>query len=322
MVTLELIESFDGLAKFLPQWSHFLTVIRPPTPFQTLQWLLPWGSHFASRRLYVMVFRVNDSVVGILPCFLHDWNGRRQLTIMGTGLSDYLDPVFDPRYSECNASVLAAHLERAPEWEVCDWQDLSAGTPLAILGPTCTDVPCTAVRLSASFDQFISGRPHGLRRNLRRYRDKLESLGRLQFVASETADACLLDALVQLHRARWQRSSEPGIIDQNRAEAFIREAARSLAGCGMLRLFALYLDARIIAVILALRHSTTIFSYLSAFDPEYERFGCGRDLLGRAFEYAHTNAYRYWNFLRGEENYKITWGAEIIQKCRLTLSRA
>jgi len=74
-----------------------------------------------------------------------------------------------------------------------------------------------------------------------------------------------------------------------------------------------------VAVVLALRNRTTLYSYLSAFDPDYEQLGFGRELLGQAIRYAHEHGYRTWNFMRGDEPYKYSWGARPIPKCRLIL---
>jgi len=75
-----------------------------------------------------------------------------------------------------------------------------------------------------------------------------------------------------------------------------------------------------VATILALRNETTLFSYLTAFAPEYKKYGFGHEVLARALRYACEHGYR-WNFLRGEEPYKAAWGADRIPKRRLILKR-
>jgi CelD/BcsL family acetyltransferase involved in cellulose biosynthesis len=109
------------------------------------------------------------------------------------------------------------------------------------------------------------------------------------------------------------------MIDSNRAEGFLREVAAPLASLDALRIFTLRFQERIAAIILALCHRGAICSYLSAFDPEYEKFGCGRELLARALHYACTHGYRCWDFLRGDEPYKLDWGAQLVPKARLLL---
>jgi CelD/BcsL family acetyltransferase involved in cellulose biosynthesis len=112
------------------------------------------------------------------------------------------------------------------------------------------------------------------------------------------------------------------MVDANGAAPFLRDVAAVLARENTLLFFTLYFRDRVAAILLALRNSTTIFSYLSAFDPEHEALGLGRELLACAFEYAHRERYRWWNFLRGDEAYKFSWGAQAVPKCRLVLRRA
>src|SRR5205823_10922824 len=124
-------------------------------PFQTVEWLLTWWSHFGSGRPHVLVFRQADETVGLIPCFLHQWNGRRQLTLMGSGISDDLDPVIERRHVPAVLELLTGHLTETPEWEVCDWQDLSADSPLAALGAATEDTPCSRLALPPNFETFL-----------------------------------------------------------------------------------------------------------------------------------------------------------------------
>jgi CelD/BcsL family acetyltransferase involved in cellulose biosynthesis len=237
-------------------------------------------------------------------------------------MSDYLDPVFDARYFPAIAQALKSHLLNFSGWEFCDWQDLSAHTPLRALAPAAEDTPCSRVPLASSFERFLAQRPHGLKRNLRRYREKALAFGAMHFRISADPEPYLLRNLIELHRARWQHSGRPGMIDANAAEGFVQDAARTMAEEGMLRIFTLYFREQVGAIVLALRNEGTLFSYLSAFDPEHEVLGLGRELLKCSLEHAHAERYQCWDFMRGDEPYKLTWGAQVVPKCRLRFDRS
>ena len=206
--------------------------------------------------------------------------------------------------------------------DVCDWQDLSVETPLQALGEASDDTPCSQIRFGRSFEDFLTERPKDLRRNLRRYKEKAEALGKVRFAVTSGADRELLDTLIELHAARWQRSGQAGTIESNHAAGFLRTVAGILARRDCLRIFTMHFKARTAAIVLAFHNETTIFSYLSAYDPEYERFGFGRELLLQALHYAQRRGYTRWNFLRGEEPYKFSWGAERIPKRRVVVERS
>jgi CelD/BcsL family acetyltransferase involved in cellulose biosynthesis len=111
------------------------------------------------------------------------------------------------------------------------------------------------------------------------------------------------------------------MIQANRSEAFLREVAAEFAGRDMLRLFAVRYRGRIAAVVLAFLYANQVFSYLSAFDPEFESLSLARNLLYQSIRQCFERNYRSWDFLRGEEPYKFSWGAERIPKRRITLTR-
>ena len=328
MLTLEVIEEVSRLREFQGEWSLFTRTIPTLTPFQLPEWLLTWWSHFGSGKPHVLVFRHDHQIAGIHPCFLHRWNGRRQLTLIGSGISDYLDPVWQPQYSAAILEGLGNHLHDNLDWDICDWQDLSTETPLKPLKPghrflieTHADSPCSEVNLALPFEEFLRNRPKGLRRNLRRYGERARAIGPVRFDVSREADAEIMNALIDLHAARWTKTGEAGMIQANGSAEFLLEIAGILARSDMLRLFSLRFNGPIVAAILAFRNASTIFGYLSAFHPEYEHLDFGHALICEALRYSQEQGFCAWNFLRGEEPYKFVWGAQPIPKCRLVIRR-
>jgi CelD/BcsL family acetyltransferase involved in cellulose biosynthesis len=328
-VTPEIIDNFPRLVEVEPEWSSFSRTIAGVTPFQLPQWLLTWWRHFGNGQLHVLVFREKDAMVGIVPCFRHKWNGLRQMTLIGSGISDYLEPAIDPQSCPAILNCLGDHLEAEMDWDICDWQDLSIDTPLRGLESegnfeltSASDLPCSEIRLEGTFDEFQNARPKDLKRNLRRYGKKAEATGSVHFEVVKEARPELIKALIDLHDAKWQRRGEPGMIQANGSAEFLCEVVCKFARGDMLRFFSLRFRDQIAAIILAFPYGSTMFGYLSAFDPEHEALGFGRTLLLEAIRYCYQNGYGAWNFLRGDEPYKFWWGAQIIPKCRVRLIRA
>ncbi len=327
-LTLEIIDDVARLVELEPDWSCFAQKIPGLTPFQLPQWLFTWWKHFGNGQLHVLVFRDRDGIVGVVPCFRHHWNGLRQITLIGSGISDYLEPAISLEYQPAILDHLRNHLAADPGWDVCDWQDLSAQTPLAGIRPgadfeliASPDVPCTEIRFNGSFEKFCASRSKDLRRNLRRYRKKAEAIGAVQFEVGNEAHPELMNALIELHTAKWEKRGEPGMIQANSSAEFLCEVARGFSTRDMLRFFSLRFQGKIVALILAFPYRKTMCGYLTAFDPEHEPLGFGRTLLFEALGFSYENGYNAWNFLRGEEPYKFWWGAELIPKCRVRLTR-
>lgn len=319
---LEVIDSFSGLEQIQQGWPAFAETIDGLTPFQLPEWLLTWWRHLGDGQLHVLIFREGGTVAAVIPLFRHEWQGRRQLTLIGSGISDYLEPPIAPEHSGQVIDRLRGHLRENGAFDICNWQDLSAGTLLRRLAPLQDDTPCSEIKLTGSFEDYWAQRSKDLRRNLRRYGDRAEQMGSVKFAVTSKADAGLMGELIRLHGDRWQKQDLPGMIVANNSGEFLREAAQEFERSEMLRFFSLRFKEEVAAVSIGFLYRDALYSYLSAFDPEYEILGFGRRLLYESLRYAYGQKYTAWNFCRGGEPYKFSFGAERIPKYRLILTRA
>lgn len=328
MTELEVIDDFSRLCQIQDEWFLFAGKIANLTPFQLPQWLLTWWLHFGSGRLQVLVFRRASAILAIIPCFHHQWQGRRQMTLIGSGISDYLEPAILPEHIREVLDCLRAYLEANPDWDICDWQDLSGDSSLkqiqvsgAIQSAAREDIPCSEIRLTGTFEEFWRQRPKELRQNVRRDRNRAEMANSLEFTTATQANPELLQALIQLHGARWEKRGESGAIAANGSAEFLRDVAFEFARLGILQFFTLRFGGKISAAMLTFLYANTVFFYLSGFDPEHGTLSLGSTLLFEALGHCFEKKYDAWNFLRGSERYKFRWGAQSIPKCRLILTR-
>jgi CelD/BcsL family acetyltransferase involved in cellulose biosynthesis len=328
MLTVQVVANCTDLEKLASEWCGLISRVDYVTPFQTPPWLLTWWSHFGSGHVQVLVFRDGRGLVGVIPCFLHEWEGRRQLTLIGSGISDYPEPVIDPRHASDILVLFQEHLLASPDWDIGNFQDLSESTPLRALVSSdrlqaniSKDDDCSRIPLTGTFEEFWSHRPKDLRRNVRRYGEKARSIGDLTFEIAHVNSNELVDALVDLHEARWQARGEAGMIQANHSAGFTRDVNRLFSSLGMLLVMGLRFQGAVVAVLLNFVYRDVVYSYLSAFDPKYETLGFGRALLYEGIRYSYERRYKEWHFLRGDEPYKASWGAQTIPKCRLVFTR-
>jgi len=324
---LAVIDKLGDLEQIAKEWEELLRHIGDITPFQLPPWQLTWWKHFGSGLLRVLVFRENGRMVGIVPCFLHEWNNRRQLTLIGSGLSDYLEPAIEDQHAGVILEFLQRYLQSREEWDVCDWQDLNAGSRLAALRGDGFRVeeregqPCSRIPLNGTYDEFWRGRGKDLRRNVRRYGLRAAEAGAVEFKVIEKPDAALLHSVIQLHTARWEAKGEPGMIAANHAAEFLCDVGLLFADRGMVRVFTIHFQGQTAALNLAFLFRNTVFAYMSAFDPQHEHFGFGRKLLHDAIKHCYESGVAYWNFMRGDEPYKFSWGAECVAKSRMFVEK-
>jgi len=329
LIEQQIVTDRHALLALEEDWTALARTNASLTPFQTPAWLTTWWRHFANGDLHVLTYRDGQRLLAVVPCFLHVWNGRRQLTLIGSGISDYLDPLFQQDATEAVISRLAEHLCRCADWDVCDWQDLSCGTPVRQLAHHSSltlraseDQVISAIDLPEDFDSYWSARSADLRRNVRRYRAKAEAEAPLQFSVDARPSDALVDAVLQLHTRRWRAAGQRGMVSANASAQFLKEMSARFAQCDMTRVFSLRFRDKIVAAILGFILNGQFFSYMSGFDPEFESLGFGRTILFETIRSLHHAGVRRFDFLRGDEDYKSWWGAVTMPRCRLLITRA
>lgn len=320
MTEIEEVITMDDLETLRPGWSALWERCPAATPFQAPEWLLPWYRHFAAPNpLRVLALRRGNRLVGLAPLFLHHWRGRRQLSLLGTGITDRLDILLEPGAEESGARLILEHLgEHRDRWDVCDLEQLPAACPL-LRAPVpdglaaCTEEQdvCPTLSLPESVEELVGAASSRLPAKLRYYRRRVERIGPVRF---ETADEAKLDeflgVLFRLHRARWREAGEEGMLHDSDVREFHREIAAGFLARGVLRLSVLRIGAEIAAAYYGFAAKGRAYYYIGGWDPEFDRLSVGHLLVGHAIGEAIREGATEFDFLRGREGYKYRWGAE------------
>jgi CelD/BcsL family acetyltransferase involved in cellulose biosynthesis len=99
------------------------------------------------------------------------------------------------------------------------------------------------------------------------------------------------------------------MLAERQVQRFHRTSVARLAAAGLLRIHALEAGGSIIAILYGLTTEARMHHYLSGFNPAYERFSPGSLLIEHAMDYARQSGQRWFDFLRGGEQYKYRWRA-------------
>lgn len=326
MISLELATSLEPLEAAREEWWELWRRCPGATPFQTPDWLLAWWRFLGHGELWAVLLREHGRLAGVGPFFLT----RRTLSLLGAGITDYLDVLIEPGLESAGARMFLERVAaQASLWDRCDFQDLPPGSPLLAAGVPAglaAEVSdwqsCPVLALPESVEDFRAGLCRGLRQNVLRYRRQLERAGEVRF---ETAGRAALDealnSLFRLHEMRWGRRNQRGVLSDSAIRSFHRAVSASLLDRGCLRLHTLRVNGSIAAVLYSFSSGRRVYAYLSGFNPAVARFGPGTLLANYAIEEAIREGAREFDFLRGNEAYKYRWGARDRQSRRLILAR-
>lgn len=323
-LTLEVMREAAHLEHIRTEWTRFAGGLENVTPFQLPAWQMAWWRHFGAGRLHIMVFRSMDALAGIVPLYLGEEQGRASLKLAGSEMASYLEPPIAPGQRAQVLSLLKGHLLGNNAWEVCDWRDVTLNSPLAGLQlgesfdlRTAPDSHWSEVPIRGTFQQYWDERPFALRRNFLKYLDKASTLDRPRFEVVTQADPEFVNALIRLESEQTAAFAQA----KEGAAAFLADLARMFDDADMLRLFGLRFHGKIAAVLLAFAYKNTLYAFAEGHETEFEAQGFGRLLLFEALRHAFEQGYRAWNFLRGNEAYKLLWGAQIIPTTRIAIER-
>ena len=314
-LAVEEVTTGPELEALAPEWQDLWSGAPAATPFQSPAWLIPWWHEIGDGELRVLAAHANGRLVGLLPLYLQQ-GAEGKLLPLGIAISDYLDGLFEEGVAALAAESMLRHVAERGGWQRCELHPLRAGSPLlAASAPEgCADEilpfdPCLVVEIPAGAGKLREVLPSKIRDNLGNYRRRAERRGRVSF---ETATAAMVsefvEALFRIHDARWHQLAQPGVLADPAIRRFHRAAAPLLQRAGLLRLHALRLDERMIAVMYALHARGCAYCYLCGFDPEFGALSPGTLILGHSVRQAVREGAREVDFLRGQERFKYHWG--------------
>ena len=317
-------EQLRGVA---PEWMDLWQRCPQAITFQRPQWLLPWIEAFSPRDTVAIEVRSQGTLVGLAPLLVYPKGTERVLAFMGGGVSDYLDILVDPQYTpQVIASIFAAVVE-IPGWDVLELTDLPWNSALLrnsiSAESVCEHDICSVLNLPDTTGELLHIFSKRQRANLRNAHSRMQRAGGapVEIASSETLHDFLED-LFRLHAARWSSTGQPGVLHDEAVKVFHRASAPALVESGVLKLYRLRMGQRTLAVIYALFDRETVLCYLQGFDPESAYFSPGTVLMFAVMEDAVKQGIRKFDFLRGQEPYKLHWRAQGQSTYRIALPRS
>ncbi len=295
-------------------WDSLLAVSRLRSPFLSWTWQAHWAAAFAADRRQE-VRRVSDAegdLVAVLALY-EAAPGTLEL-IGGADVSDYLDLLARAgREHEAWAALLQSRAAERARWLL---HAVPAASPtvaaLPALAGSCSltatiqrEERCPVLSLPSSWDAYLASlsakHRHELTRKIRRFEREVPD-GRVVSLHTAADVAARLDDFLALHRA--SRAGKAKFMDA-RMETFFRAAIPALAAREGVRLWLLEAGGAPIASFICLEWDDTVGLYNSGFSPGRAALSPGLVLLSHVIGDAIARGRPRFDFLRGEERYKL-----------------
>lgn len=311
-VTSKLLRSPAEFQAISGEWKELFSRCPDATPFQHPSWLLCWMEAFSPRDLVGVEIRDGKRLIGFAPFLIYPRDGERVLAFAGGGVSDYLNLLAEPGKELLVIERVLEAAQTMPNWTVLDLTDLSANSALAgsaLAGQRAREHDiCYVLSLPQTTELLIESLTKRQWANLRNARSRTQREGDPTIEQASAANVSeFLEDLVRLHTIRWNQLDENGVLNDSRVVSFHRSVAPALLQDGLTRLYRLRLNGRTLAVIYSFFHRDTVFCYLQGFDPQFSHLSPGTQLMFAVIEDAVRLGSRRFDFLRGEEGYKLHW---------------
>lgn len=335
MYEITALRSLRQLEAIRDEWASLWNRCTYATAFQRPEWLLAWWRHFGKWDLWSIALRSNGRLSGLAPLFIQD-RGKRILSFIGTGITDYMDVLLEEGAEETGARELMGFIFRNRAiWDHCHLEQLRDCSPLAKPGEwvhengfiieSASYAVCPVISLPENAEQFECGLSRSFRMRVRRAIKNAVSLKdgiRFETATRKTLPE-FMDALFSLHVKWWQRRNATGILSGRGILEFHSEISEKFMEMDMLRLYGMRYGGRLRAVVYAFACRDRIYSYIGGFDPDIEDLSPGTLIIQYAVKEAIREGFREFDFLRGGEKYKYLWSAKdrlnrhiLIRQCR------
>lgn len=325
---LPVIERVDrsALATMWPEWDDVVADATSPMPFLSSAWIEPWLATLgADADLEVITARdpVDGRLLGVAPFFVETRRragiSHRALRLLGSGplAPDHLDLVARHDHEARIGPALWRALGERRRWDVIDLDGVIADGVLAGLvlrrrHDRPARMPCPYLPIEGGWETVSARFGNGILKNLGRYGRKLDREAGApvveRMVATEADLDPTLDALFALHQRIRVEAGDRGAFADPEVRSFHRLAARRLLAAGRLRLHRLDVGSDIIAAIHCFRYGDRVSFYSTGYDPAWRRYGPGRRIMAAAIRSAVDEGATEFDFLRGDEAYKRSWG--------------
>ena len=323
------IRSPSELANLEKEWNDLLAISASHVPFLRHEYIMAWwqglgGGEWQHGELYVVTARREDGkLIGIAPLFeTENREGEPALMLLGSiEISDYLDIITPPEDLAAFVEALLEHVERDPASppRLLDWYNVLESSPtlhaLQMAAErrdwTFTQDPlqhCPYISLPGDWEKYICGidkkQRHEIRRKMRRA-DEYYLPVRWHFAEDGAAlDAEIEDFLsLMAHDPDKAKFLTPAMRAQ--MHTIIQAAHRG----GWLQLAFIEVNGVKAAAYLNFDYMNHIWVYNSGLDFRFSELSPGWVLLGHLLEWANEQKRQYFDFMRGDEQYKYHFGA-------------
>ena len=295
-------------------WSSFHESCNDPVLFYQYSFLSAYEES-TGKKVTVVVYKKNNKILLALPgTFDKRKNKFFNLSYLGW---DNLNFLMDRDVTEHTLQFFFTELLKA--FQLIVYKNISQSCFQTIIQYTAGSVAfkkfkCPYVYLPQSYNDYLESLSVSFKRMLKNRTNFCEKHG-VSFVFlsnshKELLPAALID-LNRLHKLRMEEMSMESKFLKSDSQTF-HEILQGHNSNPILIIQALR-DEVVIGTLYGFISPNRFVYFAAGIDPSYSKYSLGVVLIGKMMDYLIVRDFRYFDFLRGTEDYKFKWTKEIDQ---------
>lgn len=337
--SIETVRTEPELDNLEADWNRLSESATRPNVFTTYGWFRAWMKHRIQEegqshlQPNVFVLRQNGSVMGISP-FVRRYQSRFGVSLQKlsfvTNYADYSDLVLGGNPIAMMEAVVD-HLKGATEeWDFADFRDLRdgentiahmrkalirAGLPHRFFSE---ELRCPYMPIDGPWSEIESRHSRFTRRTLRRFAEKARDGFRIRIVENPQDEPGLLGKMIALEAQKHVKGEQSPPFLGVYPEVF-QGLFDSLGPRRRILVVLLELEERLVAFHFLFRSGKKLWGYSTAYDHRFSDISPGTALIPAIVDYGFSHGFDEFDFLRGEEPYKMRWTSGYHSTCRLVV---
>jgi CelD/BcsL family acetyltransferase involved in cellulose biosynthesis len=330
---ITIVDSFEQLEKLKQNWNAAYSADAHATIFMSWPWLRGWCDATPYKWLVLACRPHNVSeYVAFMVLGLHSIQRKkffliRRLHAGGNPWSDHAGFVCVPEYAEKAIPAFAHYVENNLKWDTFHMMSvfdprlemfLSSLSTRRLYVTKLDDTPCPYIPLPNSWevysDAFLTKRyrkevAYCIRKMKRNIDYRITNI-------QEDNHETQIETLLSLYQLRRGQQSEQNL---DRFRSIYHHCFRN----DRLWLDVIYDGVTPVAGLSAFLdpQKSTFSAYSTGFDQNYIKLSPGRAIFVHSIRYAIENGFQTYDFLRGAEDYKYSWGSKDRFNTNLIITR-
>jgi CelD/BcsL family acetyltransferase involved in cellulose biosynthesis len=343
-VEVKQVDCWESLIALSSKWNDVLSESSSDNFFLTWEWISSWWTAYAQNfELFVLICSdITGTVLGIAPLYRATATGKnvspnsRTLRLIGDGSddADNFNLLIRHGFERICVSAILDRLEKGGEsWDLVELNSMPTESVIAkeLLNQfgergwpyVVNRTPHLIVELPKSWEEYASKLPRKVRQTWNRKRRRAEKKFKvaLQHCCDPEKIADGLRSLVELHQKSWESRGNSGKFADDRRRAFYNMITERANARGWLDLWILTLDGVAVSARYGFRYGNTRYAMQAGSDPNHAAYAVGTINEVLVIAELIKQGVRYYDFLAGDDPYKLEFGPEQRQYLNVRCAR-